>query len=1567
MSNSLDNDYSDNSQGMQRASGGGGGKMTSTRSSRRLADQKPYSRRSSLLERIGEKVKDFVKPSWFQGFISIYNNAANEEPPELLSTETIERPQVYNILGSVTEVGDDISVEMDGCQATFNSQVISGADRLFKSTDVPARISSTSSSVSTLSSSTLLSRPPLGRFGAPNVSQVEGACIRKISVEPTSESRFLISDSFGDQVERRRFDSTSIRSRTLSRAVESFRAKDAGQNAVDAFITGSDLDMTTTYQNNSETLLDSSSNQRSLTTRRTHNETKSMFSLSAFHDEPDRTVSKFSETLNETLSGCNRKSAFYTGKTMYGGVAAALKSGYSPEPSPYQRRIEDRRRVEARPVQLDRDGSTGLLSATARRMLQTLEGVEKKKSLLDNDSRSVNNRSFANDTPLTFTPSIYHQNSAKGSQGPPVRHLVIPSVAVIKQNRLLPLGVTVKKSEDFIPGVPETREALRDDSERNDYSGKTGGKMMRSRQSFKHYNAKTSRDLDSTPVSSKGNDNFTAGYFGVKPAQLPASDTSEFTFSIPKSISFKRDAAVRFNEGSPPSSSAAAAPSSTAFSFSKPGDAFSSTNSKRNGTSNVAGSSSSAVDENKSTASGSTKSSLSELFKAKQTANWTCSECFCSSPNSSSKCPACEAPRAGAKSQDKQPSLAEMFQKKDGEWICSTCSVTNKIDRMKCVACEELKPGSKIESGGNSLNSQKLPSLSEVFQKKEGDWTCPTCCISNKIDNIKCEACEELKPGSKTVSSGNSLKSQNQPSLAELFQKQKKEGDWSCPTCCVSNKADNVKCVACEELKPGSKTVSSGNILKSQNQPSLAELFQKQKKEGDWACPTCCVSNKADNVKCVACEELKPGVTKGDLKLNPLPSAAVNINQGGGFSFSGAVGSGFNLNSFGTTVVPSSGSSAIASLTSSATSSQGFKFTSTATSSSLENSNFASSFKFGAVPKETAKSASSGLQNVGPDVSRNSVLSVSVSSSSEADLLLRPPLRSPPQSSDLPHSSAAATSGVASVQEIRLGSSTVGIPAVSKQLPGGFTFEAGAVQSATSSASTGSNIAGFNFNSSAASTSTNSVGLSGTSLAFVNSEATTKTSINSTFSIGSVFDASIPSSAGSIGIASSIPSASIFGNSASTVPSGSVFGSTVASASGFGIGGFSSSSTKNIFGNSSASETLAPTAMASSVPALSSAIPQSIQTPGIPGLGSATGAPASAASFVFGGATVSSATSAELSFTAATGSIVSNAPVQDSKSFTRTSMFQQGKPPAAVPSENKQNFASSDSVSKSNAGSLVKGGITFGLSTIASTAAPMTGFGSAPLAMSNTGQLQPPAEAASGATVGFTPIFGSPLQTKAASSGSNAFTNVTTSSFMFGGAAGAVASSVPLSTVPKFDADVSGPKFGTDEPGAKTTSFSYVFGTPVIADANRAPNTGLGGPLKTSDAVSSTAQMPSLFAISKSIPTFTPGAASSIFASGVTTQQGLGVAKSSSQTAAPTFAFGNTASSLANPFVSGGDGPLPAFGANRTVNSGFKFGIGPSGDSAAKLPAFGSSATAALYLVVQGVTKLRVVIYQRLI
>ncbi|CAB3381988.1 Hypothetical predicted protein [Cloeon dipterum] len=205
----------------------------------------------------------------------------------------------------------------------------------------------------------------------------------------------------------------------------------------------------------------------------------------------------------------------------------------------------------------------------------------------------------------------------------------------------------------------------------------------------------------------------------------------------------------------------------------------------------------------------------------------------------------------------------------------------------------ELATASAGSSGQKELTTQKLvanaaPPVAAVpekmslpagsgfgnmFKKAEGSWDCNSCCLNNRADAAKCVACEtpRAKPTPPAPSVSTPAPATTSGGFGSLFKKA--EGSWECPSCMLSNKSDAAKCVCCETLKPGSKPAASkppSAASLTLNPPVITNPIIFSKPAGSWDCAECLISNKAESAKCVACETPKPGSTTAAPAVNSL-------------------------------------------------------------------------------------------------------------------------------------------------------------------------------------------------------------------------------------------------------------------------------------------------------------------------------------------------------------------------------------------------------------------------------------------------------------------------------------------------------------------------------------------------------------------------------------------------------------------------------------------------------------------------------------------------------------------------
>ncbi|KAM3928418.1 nuclear pore complex protein Nup153 isoform 2-T2 [Leptodactylus fuscus] len=224
---------------------------------------------------------------------------------------------------------------------------------------------------------------------------------------------------------------------------------------------------------------------------------------------------------------------------------------------------------------------------------------------------------------------------------------------------------------------------------------------------------------------------------------------------------------------------------------------------------------------------------------------WYCSKCLIDNKASDSKCTSCSTPKElpakdlkeSATSPQSTPfknttslttvqGFGDQFKKAPGTWDCDTCLVQNKPESTKCIACETPKPGTEAKAallvlpttksnkptGENSLMSTSLK-FEELARKPIGSWECDVCLVQNKAEDGKCVACTTPKPGASAPVNASVLPSsvpatKNPLGLLEQFKKP--AGAWDCDVCLVNNKPEDVKCVACQSAKPGSKAELAG-------------------------------------------------------------------------------------------------------------------------------------------------------------------------------------------------------------------------------------------------------------------------------------------------------------------------------------------------------------------------------------------------------------------------------------------------------------------------------------------------------------------------------------------------------------------------------------------------------------------------------------------------------------------------------------------------------------------------------------------------------------------------------------
>ncbi|NXW54105.1 RBP2 ligase, partial [Eurystomus gularis] len=253
--------------------------------------------------------------------------------------------------------------------------------------------------------------------------------------------------------------------------------------------------------------------------------------------------------------------------------------------------------------------------------------------------------------------------------------------------------------------------------------------------------------------------------------------------------------------------------------------------------------------------------------------------------------------------------------KKD-QWECKVCLVPNEATAKNCVACQNPNPGMR-ETNGTQLNDSAASfkasgntaqdKFGSAFAKKEGQWDCNVCLLRNEPTASKCVACQNPNKTNTLVSDqqtsfkfGQAIAPKAQNDMGTAFSK--KEGQWDCSVCLVQNEAKDVNCHSCQN--PRSQSQPNVPIPTVQASPaprfgSIADTSKSQKngfeglfpkKEGQWECSTCLVSNEGSSPACIACQAPNPsGKPASDASSTPTFGLKSKLSEPAG----GQSGTGF--------------------------------------------------------------------------------------------------------------------------------------------------------------------------------------------------------------------------------------------------------------------------------------------------------------------------------------------------------------------------------------------------------------------------------------------------------------------------------------------------------------------------------------------------------------------------------------------------------------------------------------------------------------------------------------------------
>ncbi|XP_040823670.1 nuclear pore complex protein Nup153 isoform X3 [Ochotona curzoniae] len=664
-----------------------------------------------------------------------------------------------------------------------------------------------------------------------------------------------------------------------------------------------------------------SSHSHSLSQHTATNSKKPAFNLSAFG-----TLSPSFGNSSVLKTSQLGDSPFYPGKTMYGGAAAAVRQS-KQQHTPYQAPV--RRQMKAKQLNSQ---SYGVTSSTARRILQSLE---KMSSPLADAKRIPSVSSF--NSPLDRSGLIISDHQAKSqkvdSQYPPVQRLMTPKPISIATNRnmyfkpSLTMSGELRKSNQRIDkrhSVKIEKNIFRQNEEResgfsypnfgvpaaNGLSPAVrggGGKMRRERTHFAASKPPEEEEEMELPVLPKISLPITSSSLPVFNFSPPVSTASSLSPISSQSLTNKVQMTSSSNTGSPifrfssPIIKSTEAdilpPSSIGFTFSVPIAKTELTGSSNASESIISSSAQDTTAANSSTsctkrqgedyegpfrpAKTMKEGSVLDLLKNPDFASPKV-DCLAAPPTTTS--PVVYTRPAISSFSSSSSGFGESL-KVASSWQCDTCLIQNKATDNKCVACQAAKspPRDSVkqtEIGTPSKSSKAtLPAsgtgFGDKFKPAVGTWDCDTCLVQNKPEAIKCVACETPKPGTGvrrtltltaapesavtvTASSASCTATSGSLGFGDKFKRP--VGSWECPICCVTNNAEDNKCVSCMSEKPGIVPASSSSsVPASVASGSSLGLDKFKKPEGSWDCAVCLVQNKADATKCAACEAAKPG------------------------------------------------------------------------------------------------------------------------------------------------------------------------------------------------------------------------------------------------------------------------------------------------------------------------------------------------------------------------------------------------------------------------------------------------------------------------------------------------------------------------------------------------------------------------------------------------------------------------------------------------------------------------------------------------------------------------------------
>ncbi|XP_012331957.2 nuclear pore complex protein Nup153 isoform X1 [Aotus nancymaae] len=896
--------------------GGGGGKIRARRCHQ--GPIKPYQQgrqqHQGILSRVTESVKNIV-PGWLQRYFNKNEDVCS------YSTDTSEIPRwPENKEDHLIYADEDSSNITDG-RITPEPAV--------SNTEEPSTTSTASNYPD------VLTRPSLHRSHL-NFSMLESPALH---CQPSTSSAFPIGSS-GFSLVKEIKDSTSQHDDDNISTTSGFSSRASDKDIA----VSKNISLPPLWSPEAE-------RSHSLSQHTATSSKKPAFNLSAFG-----TLSPSLGNSSVLKTSHLGDSPFYPGKTTYGGAAAAVRQSKLRN-SPYQAPV--RRQMKAKQLSAQ---SYGVTSSTARRILQSLE---KMSSPLADAKRIPSIVSSPLNSPLDRSGIDVTDFQAKrekvDSQYPPVQRLMTPKPVSIATNRSVYFKPSLTPTGEFRKTNQRIDKKCSTGYEKNTTPGQNreqresgfsypkfslpaanglssgvsggGGKMRRERTRFVASKAPEEEEMEvpvlpkiSLPITSSSLPTFNFSSPGITASSPSAISSSQSLTNKVQMTSLSSTGSPMFRFSSPIVKSTEAdvlPPSSIGFTFSVP---VAKTAELPGSSSTVEPILSSSAEDVTAVNSTSCKKTPPEdcegpFRPAKILKEGSVLDVLKSPGFASPKIDSLAAqPTTTTPVVYTRPAISSFSSSGTGfgeslkagsSWQCDTCLLQNKVTDNKCIACQAAKLSPRDtakQTGIETPNKSGKTTLSapgtgfgDKFKPVIGTWDCDTCLVQNKPEVVKCVACETPKPGTgvkrvltltvvsesaETLTASSSSCTVTTGTLGFGDKFKRPPGSWECSVCCVSNNAEDHKCVSCMSEKPGNSvpTSSSSTVPVSLSSGGSLGLEKFKKPEGSWDCDVCLVQNKADSTKCVACESAKPG-TKSEFKGFDTSSSSSNPAASSSFKF----------------------------------------------------------------------------------------------------------------------------------------------------------------------------------------------------------------------------------------------------------------------------------------------------------------------------------------------------------------------------------------------------------------------------------------------------------------------------------------------------------------------------------------------------------------------------------------------------------------------------------------------------------------------------------------------------------